>query len=74
MRNHPIEAAAVPLSLGVQGLAMLWDRRAAEAADGAVAEAYHRAAAEAQEVIRALGAVPLEPIARTHSEQHELGI
>jgi hypothetical protein len=75
MREARLDAAAtVPLSLGVQGLARLWDRRAAEATEIAAAEAYHRAAAEAQEVIRALAPAPIGLPDPALPEQHELGI
>jgi len=52
-QQHP-DALTAPLWLGIQGLARLWDRRAAESTETGAAEAYHRAAAEAQEVLRAL--------------------
>lgn len=67
---HP---ANVPLLAGIHGLALLWDRRAAESAEGAAAEAYQRAAAEVQEVLRALTAAVADPARATvPGEQQEL--
>jgi hypothetical protein len=63
-----------PLSIGLHGLTRLWDRRAAEAADGAAAEAYQRAAAEALEVLRALAASPPRAEPEPAAEQQDLGL
>jgi hypothetical protein len=77
MNDAPIppHPSTAPLWLGVQGLSRMWDRRAAETAEGAAAEAYQRAAAEALEVLRALAAEPeRNGSAPGPSEQQELGL